>query len=437
MNLKELQDRLKSLLTEARDLQATAGRTSEQEARLDECIVEAKKAQADIERVKSIGALDEWAGASGRTMLGLADPNVAPEAAKGAPAAGDAPAFKSFGEFLKAVVDHEVTRGQKTDARLSTKAATGANESVSSDGGFLVQTDFTAEILRRSYETGQIISRVRRIPISANANGLKINAVDETSRASGSRWGGVQTYWINEADTITASRPRFRQMELSLKKLAGAFYATDELLQDQSALEAVASQAFADEFAYKLDEAVLRGTGAGQPLGILNANSLVTISKETSQAAATLQAENIIKMWARCWGRSRLGAIWLINQDIEPELFTMNLPIGTGGVSVYLPPGGLSQAPYGTLFGRPVIPIEQASTLGTTGDIILADFSQYLMIEKGGLNSAASMHVRFLQDEMVFKFTLRVDGQPIWSSALTPANGSNTLSPFVTLETRS
>jgi HK97 family phage major capsid protein len=110
--------------------------------------------------------------------------------------------------------------------------------------------------------------------------------------------------------------------------------------------------------------------------------------------------------------------------------------IGTAGVPVYLPANGISGQPYGTLFGRPVIPVEYADTLGTEGDITLADYSQYVLADKGGVQTASSMHVAFLTDEMVFRFIYRVDGEPIWHAALTPFKGSNTLSPFVTLATR-
>ena len=165
--------------------------------------------------------------------------------------------------------------------------------------------------------------------------------------------------------------------------------------------------------------------------------ALVTVAKEAGQPAATLQPENIIKMWSRCYNRSRLNSVWFINQDIEPQLFTLAIQVGTGGGTVYMPPGGLSSQPYGTLFGRPVIPIEQCATLGTTGDIVLADMSQYLLIDKGGVQSASSIHVRFVNDESVFRFVYRVDGQPIWHSPLTPYKGSsNTVSPFITLATR-
>jgi HK97 family phage major capsid protein len=283
---------------------------------------------------------------------------------------------------------------------------------------------------------GEVVSRVRRIPISAGSNGLKINAIDETSRADGSRWGGVQVYWTAEAAQKTPSKPKFRQMELDLKKLAGLFYSTDELLQDASALQSIAMEAFSEELNFKIEDAIFNGTGAGQMLGIMNSGALITESKEAGQAASSIVYDNVLKMWSRLHARSRPNSVWFIDQSIEPQLYKMSLAVGTGGAPVYLPAGGASAAPYATLFARPVIPVEYAAALGTVGDICLFDLSQYLMIDKGGLETASSMHVRFIYDEMVFRFVYRVDGQPIWNSALTPKSGGSTQSPFVVLEGR-
>lgn len=346
--------------------------------------------------------------------------------------------WASLGEQLKAIEIAARYPHMVDDRIKAQKAILGANETVPSEGGFLVQKDFAAEIFSLMHDSGAVASRVRRIPIGANANGLKMNAIDETSRATGSRFGGVTGYWVAEGGTITASQPTFRQMELELRKVAAALYATDELLADTTALGAVMTQAAGQELAFMVDDALINGNGAGRPLGVLNAASLVSVAKETGQAATTLVADNLVKMWSRMWAGSRSNAVWFINQDVEPQLLTLDLPVGTGGVPVYLPPGGFSQAPYGTLFGRPVVPIEHCATLGTVGDVILADMSQYLMIDKGGVQAASSIHVQFLTDQQVFRFIYRVDGQPMWSSALTPASGSgNTLSPFVALATRS
>ena len=389
--------------------------------------------QKDIDKYEEeIRAWDESIGRAEKLLAiepedrGAEKPEVKPT-----PAKDNEKRFASFGEQLMAAY-RAATPGGKVDERLTTRAASGLNESTPSDGGFLVQQDFVTELLKRTYETGILASKVKKIPISTNANGMKINAIDEDSRANGSRWGGVQTYWEGEADEITASKPKFRQMELSLKKLTGLCYATDELLQDAAALEAVIRQAFAEEFGFKIDDAILSGSGEGEPLGILSSGAIVTVAKEASQTDI-ITVENLIKMWNRLWSRSRANAVWYINQELEPYLYTLKI----GDKPVYIPAGGLSEKPYGTLFGRPVVPIEQCSAAGEVGDIILADIGQYLLIDKGGVKSASSIHVRFLYDENVFRFIYRVDGKPIWTKPLTPYKGSATVSPFVTLAKRS
>ena len=345
--------------------------------------------------------------------------------------------FNSLGEQMAAVMK-AASPGGHADPRLY-NAASGMNEGVPSEGGWLVQSDFTQELIRDVYATGQLASRCRRVTISGNSNGMTINGVDETSRATGSRYGGIRGYWLDEAGEKTKSKPTFRQIELKLRKLIGLCYATDELLGDAAALGGIIRDGFVAEFGFLLDDAIMNGAGGNQPLGILNSGAVVTQDKEPGQDANTVVAENVIKMFSRLFASSRPSAVWYINQNIEPQLYTMALPVGLGGQLVYMPPGGLSGNPYGQLFGRPVIPIEQCQTLGTSGDIVLGDLTNgYILAEKGGIQSDMSIHVRFVYDESVFRFVLRVDGQPVRSTPLTPYKGgaNYTQSHFVTLETR-
>lgn len=342
--------------------------------------------------------------------------------------------FKSFGEQIRSVITS--VRSGQIDPRLIQLRAQGMSESVPSDGGFLVQKDFQASIIKRMYEMGDIVARCRKFPIGAAFNGTKIPTVDETSRANGSRHGGCTSYWVNEGGSITASKPKFALIDLTLQKLASLHYLTDELIADTSILGNFTEEAAAEEIMFRTEDSIVSGSGVGQPHGIIGAPCTVSVAKETGQAAATVLYENISKMWARMWARSRRNAVWLINQDVEPQLFSMNLAIGTGGVPVFLPPGGASGSPYSSLYNRPIIPVEYCSTRGTQGDIILADLSQYYLADKGGIQSASSIHVAFTTDEQVLRFIYRVDGEPSWRSALTPKNGSETLSPFVMLDTR-
>lgn len=351
----------------------------------------------------------------------------------GKPDGSEEARFNSFGEQLRAVYN-AACPGGKVDERLTSRGIYGMSESVPSDGGFLVQKDFVSDLLKRAYETGILVPRCRRVPIGPNANGLKVNAVDETSRATGSRLGGIRGYWVAEGEEFIKSKPKFRQIALDLEKLGGLCYATDELLKDTTALESIISQGFAEEFGFMIDDAIFAGDGAGKPLGIKNSPCLVSVAKETNQAAGTVNTKNISKMWARLWVKSRKNAIWLINQELEPELDELSIAAGTAA----LEPRFVTYGPDGILRikNRPVVAIEQAEAPGTKGDITLADFSQYLLIDKGPMESAASIHVRFVYDENTFRFIFRVNGQPIWNSALTPYKGSLSVSPFVMLNDR-
>jgi len=355
--------------------------------------------------------------------------------------------FDNIGEQLQAIAfaSNPETRHENVDKRLhflqerggnpeNEKRASGASEAVASDGGFLVQKDFNDTILEKVYQTGQVASRVTRQAIGPTANGLTYNMVDETSRANGSRFGGLRAYWTAEAAALTASNPTFAQQTLTLNKLTCLFYATEELLMDQVSLEGLVSRAVPQEIMFKVEDAIIEGTGAGQPLGILNANATVSQAKKSGQTATTIVTDNVEKMWSRMWAPSRGNMVWLVNQDCEPELSNM---ADANGNALYLPPLGLSDTPFSRLFNRPVIATEYNSTLGTVGDIMAVDLSQYMLIDKGAVRGDSSMHVRFLYDERAFRWMYRTDGQPMWNSALTPFKGSNTQSPFVTLATRS
>lgn len=344
--------------------------------------------------------------------------------------------FSSLGEQMAAVVRAGLGKG--TDPRLF-NAATGLNETIGSDGGFLVQQDFSQMLLNETFETAVIAPTCADVTISTGSNSIKVPGVDETSRATGSRFGGIRGYWADEAEEKTASAPKFRKIELTLHKLVGLCYSTDELLDDAAALGQFIQRAFPNEFGFLVDDAIINGTGAGMPLGILNAGCLVSVAKEAGQAADTILAENVVNMYSRMFASSLGNAVWYVNQNTLPQLYTMSLAVGTGGAPIFMPAGGLSGNPNNTLLGRPVVPIEQCQSIGDVGDIIFADFKTgYLLARKGGIQADMSIHVRFIYDESVFRFVLRIDGQPVRASALTPFKGgaTHTQSHFIALAAR-
>jgi HK97 family phage major capsid protein len=273
-------------------------------------------------------------------------------------------------------------------------------------------------------------------------NLMKIPAIDETSRADGSRWGGTRGYWMNEADALTGSKPRFKNLELTAKKVGVLTYATSELFNDMSALSQYLignRGVMAKELAWKITDAAINGDGAGKPQGVLNSPSLVVVTRSGSNVVA---ANDVLNMLARFWVGSRTDPqglsldanmsagpkpAWFCHSDVVAQLATCVIAVGSGGSLAFL-----YNPETMNLMGFPVVPIEQCQALGTQGDLILADMNEYLLATRNS-NLDVSMHVRFLNDEQAIRLIIRMDGQPAWNSAVTPFNGTNTQSPFVVL----
>lgn len=351
--------------------------------------------------------------------------------------------FANFGDYAKEI--------QKSGMRMSTateriqksfssdrviKSALGMGELVGSDGGFLVPPTFSTTVFERVYKENDLLKRTDQYTVSGNSIAFPRNA--ESSRATGSRWGGVRAYWVQEGNVITQSRPTFGRLTMTLHKLACLAAITSELMEDSSgvALSQYLGRVFPNEISFLVGDALISGNGSGMPLGILNAPCTVSV---TRTGAGHITSQDVVNMWARLFrgmgSGENTGAVWFVNQDTSPDFMLMTLGIGTAGIATYMPPGGLSGRPYATLLGAPVVELEWCSTKGTVGDIILADMSQMVSVSKGNMETMNSMHLYFDSDQQAFRTTFRLDAQPWWASPLTPFKGTNTQSPFVTLAT--
>lgn len=340
--------------------------------------------------------------------------------------------FRGLGEFAQCVRNAQ-RQGGYVDPRLVMNAPTTySQESVGADGGFLVPPDFRTEIWTKVNGEDSLLGRTDQQTTTKHT--MTWPSDEDTPWAAS---GGIQAYWESEASQLSQSKIALETRTIRLNKLTALIPVTEELLEDAPGLDSYLRRKVSQKFDYKITDKIVRGTGGGEPLGILNAPSLVSVAKETGQSSDTIVAANIDKMWARMYAPCRRNAVWLINQDIEPQLSSMSYDIGVAGVPVYLPPGGLSAAPYGTLKGRPVIPTQAADTLGDKGDIMLVDFSQYLTaVRTGNIKIDVSMHLFFDYDLTAYRFILRMTGMPWWKTYITPANSTNTLSWAVTLDER-
>ena len=343
--------------------------------------------------------------------------------------------FKSAAHFVAELIEEGRTNhapealARWDRAVMAKDLAEGAN----STGGYLVPIQIGTAILDKALEESIVRPRASVQPMVSNRITF---AADVDANHSTNYFGGITIYRPGEAGQKTATSPTYAQIALTLHKVTGLCHVSDELLDDSAvAVEADITRKFSQAIAFVQDDDFINGSGVNAPLGFLHSNnpSLITVTAETGQGASTIVAENIIKMWARMYSAGKSRAVWIANDDTFPQLATMALAVGTGGVPLWMPAGGLTGLPYQTLMGKPLLWTEKAQALGTAGDIALVDLSQYKIGEKSGLQVATSIHFKFDYDQQSFRFVLRYDGQPTWTSALTPLRSTSTLSPFIVL----
>lgn len=296
----------------------------------------------------------------------------------------------------------------------------GSNESTGVDGGFTVPPEFYRGIIAQALQESEYAIRARVFP--SPSNNMFIPMPDVQNRTTGI--AGLNAQWTAESQQRTNQTMKFRAVEMRLKKLILMAAASNELLEDGVNFETQLRTAMGQDAAYKLDAAIIGGTGVGQPLGFLGHPSVIGIEPESGQATDSVLYFNLVKMFARLAPACQKRATWFIAPSVLTQLLFMTFP-GNDSLPVLLSGGqndGAAGAPAGTIFGRPVVVTELAPTLGDAGDIVLADMSQYALLLKSTAQIEWSPHVRFDYDDSVWRLRLRVDGQPMWDAPITPPN---------------
>ena len=348
--------------------------------------------------------------------------------------------FKNLGEFTTCVIQAGRNVAGAIE-RFENAATTYGSESVGADGGYLVPPEFSTTIWNKVRGETSLLGRCAPFQTSRNTFAFPKNEDTPWNNSS-----GVVVNWDGEGDAGTASKPKFEMGSARLKKLVALVPITEELMDDAVGLQSYLNYWVPVKMDARINTAIIRGTGVGQPMGILNSASLLTVSKEASQDAASILMPNINKMWNRLYAPLRPNAAWLINQECEPQLEGMQfIPANEHGTAtsnvnfpVYMPAGGLSQRGFASLKGAPILPMQPCSALGTIGDIILVDLMQYMALTKGtGIETQTSIHFYFDQGIEALRVIFRVEGQPLWNNVIAPENGSNSYSWAVALETRS
>lgn len=305
-------------------------------------------------------------------------------------------------------------------------------------GGALIPPEFSKTALTRARDRSNILGMTMTVPMSTDV--ISIPFIAGFDESQGFVSGNVKFRYVSENAQGTGNVVELGNVTLTLREANAIIYVSNRMIDfSPVSIQPFLTTALDDALDRSLSNSFIRGTGAGEPLGILNSDALITVPKETGQAAATLVYENTLKMLARFYGRS---GTWFANRTTIPQLGVMNVAVGAGGSAVYIANVNGTQSAAGSfpasLHGSGLDYLDVMSQLGTTGDLGYIDWKQYLVGQRSGsagLQMSESMHLKFDFRQTAFQATFYIDGQPWWPSAFSPLKGDSR-SPYVVLATR-
>lgn len=411
------QARLQAAINDNRDL------TAEEEAADTEDSAKLERLTKQIQRGEQLMAS---ASAIGIDTITTVLPGATVTVPAQAKPALDNGGFNHIADFAHAVRFANPAAGSafRVDDRLAAPTNI-QTEGGDTAGSYLVPAEFRQQIVDLVYaDDDPFINLIDPSPTSSN----RVIGLGDSSTP----WGtsGIQAYWRAEAEQMTPSKAALAPRETKLNELYAFVLATEELLEDAPRVADLLTRKASGAIRWKLGEAYFAGDGIEKPLGFYSSNALVTIAKETGQAADTIVRQNVAKMFARMINPGQ--ASWVANADIMPTLMDMKSDLGQ---PVWFP--NFTASPGGMLLGRPVIFSEHAKTVGDKGDLVFVNPNGYEAFRKqSGPQFADSIHLYFDYNIRAFRWIFRAGGQPVLTAPVSPANGSSTKSHFVALADR-
>ena len=329
----------------------------------------------------------------------------------------------------------ELIKKSRERSRNMIQKASDITVAADDQAGVLVPPEISNTMFAVAAETAVIDPLCSHMSISSNR--IEFPKIKDYDRSSGLVFGGVKAYWKGEDAQLTSSGFKTEEVGINLHALTALAYTSDQALKFASVdLGSYLLQTMGAAITYKRESVFLTGTGSGMPLGVLNAPCALSVAAEGSQTTDTIVVKNLWKMEAALRARGQGSVAWIYNRIASlAQLRGLSLTIGTGGVQIPAFQGNpLSND--ATLDGIPIHHSEHAKALGELGDIVLVDWSDYLVVDhRSGQEIASSIHLKFDYAQTAYRIMSYVGGQPLSSQAYTDTNSKQS-SPVVLLAAR-
>lgn len=305
------------------------------------------------------------------------------------------------------------------------------NKRAITNAGLLIPNVFLGLLRENIEDYSKLYKHVFVRPVNGTAREVVMGTIPE----------GV---WTEMCATLNELSLGFNDVEVDGYKVGGFFAICNATLEDSDIdLAGEILTALAQAIGLALDKAILYGTGTKMPLGVvtrlaqteepanyseterawvdLHTTNIVSISAANTDGIKLFK--NIILASGAAKGKYARGEkVWCMNETTRTRLLAEGLSINAAGAIV----SGMN----GTM---PVVGgVAEVLSFIPDNVIIGGYFELYLLAERAGTRLAQSEHVRFIQDQTVFKGTARYDGKPVIAEGFV-AIGINGVTPTATM----
>jgi HK97 family phage major capsid protein len=287
-----------------------------------------------------------------------------------------------------------------------------------SNANYLIPTEFLPILRENISRYSALMKHVNVQRINGEGRQTILGAVPEAV------WTEM-TGKINEL-AITAA-----QISVAGNKVAGYIPVPNAYLEDSDEnLAATVLDYLGQSIGFAVDKAILYGTGKNMPVGIMTRLSATAKPDWWQEGGPEFKALNTTHI-----GKASAAAVngTALYQEMAKVLGNAKAKYGVGGGKFWAMSGATwtrlqielmsinaaGSVVTGAQMVMPVIggAIEILDNIVEDNVIIGGYGSMYLLVERAGTSMAQSEHVRFTDDETVFKATARYDGAPVFGEA--------------------
>jgi HK97 family phage major capsid protein len=248
------------------------------------------------------------------------------------------------------------------------------SENTTTAGGFGIPVFIDPSIILTAQGSGNPFLTIAR-QVTVNTNQWK-----------GVTSAGVSWAFQTEAATATDNSPTLAQPSVQVHMARGFIPYSIEVGQDYPQFADEMSRLLAEGYDELLVDKFTRGSGSGEPRGILTALSANTNVRVTVTTSGSLGSPDPYKVWKALPQRFRRRASWLMSVGVNNAIRQIGTTNVFHGYTVNLPEGWADQLFDSPVYESPYMPDALTSTTTPEGLAVVGDFSNYVIARRGGMS---------------------------------------------------